>query len=78
MSSLEKFLYFGNPLQCDHPEKSLYFSTGQVTHYNVTFLKNPRIFPLVVFFHWAGNPLQCDQSKKSLYFSTGRIFSLGR
>jgi len=73
MSSLEKFLYFGNPLQCDHPEKSLYFSTRQVTHYNVTFLKNPRIFPLVIFFHWAGNPLQCDQSKKSSYFSTGQV-----
>jgi hypothetical protein len=37
-----------------HPEKSLYFftgqvthynvTTGQVTHYNVTILKNPRIF----------------------------------
>jgi len=36
----------GDPLQCDHPEKSSYFSTGQVTHYNVTILKNPRIFPL--------------------------------
>jgi len=34
----------GNPIQRDHPEKSSYFPPRQVTHYNVTILKNPRIF----------------------------------
>jgi hypothetical protein len=38
------FHWAGDPLQCDHPKKSSYFSTGQVTHYNVTNLKNPRMF----------------------------------
>jgi hypothetical protein len=53
LSSAPSSLYFpfsfywaGNLLQCDHPEKSLNFSIGQVTHYNVTILKNPCIFPL--------------------------------
>ena len=62
-----------------HPEKSSYFSigqvthynvtTGQVTHYNVTNMKNPRIF------HWVGNPLQCDHPEKLSYFS---IIGAGR
>jgi len=45
------------------------FPTGQVTHYNVTILKNPRIF-----FHWAGNPLQCDHFWKIIvFFPTGQV-----
>jgi hypothetical protein len=59
----------GNPLQCDHPEKSLYFSTGQVTHYNVTNLKNPRIFLLGQVTHY--NVITFEKS--SYFFSPGQV-----
>ena len=66
----------GNPLQCDHPEKSLYFSNGQVTHYNVTNLKNPHIFfaGQVTLYNVTNlkNP-RIFSAEKSSYFSAGLV-----
>jgi hypothetical protein len=44
-------------------EKSSYFSTGQVTHYNVTTFEKSSYFS-----HWTGNPLQYDHFWKILVF----------